>query len=109
MEDEFLIALELATILERGGFGVIGPVTSVAAALKILAGENPDAAVLDVNLKGEKVTPVAWALQAKGVPFVLASAFDPTAEEDRTLAEAFNVGKPTEAEELLQALQSILD
>ena len=77
VEDEFLLALDLELVLERHGFRVLGPTATVAQALRLLEdGEPPDVALLDVNLKGEMVTPVAEALRARGVPFVLASAYD---------------------------------
>jgi DNA-binding response OmpR family regulator len=52
-EDEFLIAMELCAVLERGGFEIIGPVPTVSAALRRLQTERPGAAVLDVSLRGE--------------------------------------------------------
>ena len=109
-EDETLIALELELNLTDAGFGVIGPAPTVAAALVLLAGRRPDAAVLDVNLRGERVTPVAETLRAMGVPFVLASAYG-AAElaSDAALAGARNVGKPTMPAVLLGALRDLLD
>jgi DNA-binding response OmpR family regulator len=74
VEDEFLIAMDLAGLLQGAGFGVAGPVSSVAAALDCIHAERPDAAILDVSLRGERVTAVAEVLSAIRVPFVLASA-----------------------------------
>ena len=54
----------------------VGPAATVDQALRLLAGETPDVALLDINLRGELVTPVAEELRARGVPFVLASAYD---------------------------------
>jgi CheY-like chemotaxis protein len=76
VEDEFLLALELELLLGRHGYRVLGPASTVAEALRLLEGATPDAALLDVNLRGEMVTPVAEALRALAVPFVLASAYD---------------------------------
>ena len=76
VEDEFLIAMDLELLLQRHGWRVLGPAATVAEALRLLAGETPDVALLDVNLRGEPVTPVAEELRARGVPFVLASAYD---------------------------------
>ncbi len=58
VEDEFLIAMELDMTLRSAGYQVLGPVTTVTAALELLRAERPDAAVLDVDLEGEWVTPV---------------------------------------------------
>jgi CheY-like chemotaxis protein len=95
VEDEVLIAWDLAHRLARHGWRVRGPAATVAQALRLLGeGEPPDVALLDVNLRGELVTPVAEALRARGVPFVLASAYDPVDQVAPALAGVPNVGKP---------------
>ena len=104
VEDEFLIAMDLERLLGRHGFRVLGPAATVAEALHLLDGDVPDVALLDVNLRGEMVTPVAEALRARGVPFVLASAYDGAQLTAVILAGAPNVGKPTNARRLLAAL-----
>ncbi len=70
--------------------------------------EKPDAAVLDVTLGGEKVTPVAIMLKSLGVPFVLATASD-TAEIARhdVLGHAPNLGKPTDMKRLVSVIRSL--
>jgi two-component system, response regulator PdtaR len=104
VEDEFLIALDLEQLLRRHGWRVLGPAATVAAALRLLAGETPDVAVLDVDLRGEPVTPVAAELRARGVPFVLASAYGGHGPTAAALAGAPAVGKPTDERRLLAAL-----
>jgi DNA-binding response OmpR family regulator len=104
-----LVALDLEFILKQYGFRVLGPVATVAQALQIIAGETPDMALLDVNLRGELVTPVAEALQARGVPFLLMSAYDkPTQLPAEILAAVPNVGKPMNERRLLAALAQVL-
>ena len=73
VEDEPLIAMMLEDFIESLGHDVRGPCESVAEALVAVAEDGFDLAILDVNLKGESVWPVASALRAKGIPFVLAS------------------------------------
>lgn len=73
VEDEFLIAMNLQAILEESGYRVVGPAASVEQALQLLTLDLPDAAVLDVSLRGEIVTPVAAALRHAEVPFVYPS------------------------------------
>jgi CheY-like chemotaxis protein len=106
VEDEFLIAMDLELLLERQGWRVLGPAATVAEALHLLeqGEEPPDAALLDVNLRGELVTPVAERLRARGVPFVLASAYNPVDLGAPTLAGVVNVGKPTDEQHLLAIL-----
>lgn len=79
VEDEFVLALGVADALTDLGADVLGPVASVADALALLEHvPEIDAAVLDVNLGGEVVYPVADALLARGVPFLFATANDRT-------------------------------
>ena len=75
VEDEFLIAMHLELLLQQHGWRVLGPAATVAEALRLLSGQTPDVALLDLNLRGELATPVAEELQARGVPFVLVSAY----------------------------------
>jgi len=87
VEDEYMIATDLAQSLEDLGVSVLGPAASVSDALALVAREGPvDAAVLDINLGVEKVFPVADALHEQGVPFVFATGYDhwiiPTAYAD---------------------------
>ncbi len=104
-EDEFLLAMELELLLEGHGYRVLGPAATMAEALRLLeGGEMPDVALLDVNLRGEMVTPVVGRLRALGVPFVLASAYDGAQLTAAGLAGATNVGKPASDGRLLAAL-----
>ena len=74
VEDAVLLALELETGLSDAGAQVVGPAYELAEAMSLLAGQI-DAAVLDANLNGLAVTPVAEALAARGVPFVFATGY----------------------------------
>ena len=108
VEDEFLIALDLRLMLERGGWRVLGPVATVRGALRLLEDELPAVALLDVNLGEDLVTPVAETLKARDVPFALASAYDkPESYGGAILAEAPNVGKPTNERHLLATLAQL--
>lgn len=108
VEDEMFIAFELEAALIDGGFRVLGPVGSVKDALDLLKNERPDAAVLDVNLAGENVAPVALQLRVLGVPFVLATASD-SAELARNavFADVRNLGKPTNLKHLVDTVWAL--
>ena len=73
VEDEPLIAMMLEDFILSLGHDVAGPCETVAEALSTIASKQFDLAILDVNLKGENVWPVATALRERGIPFVLAS------------------------------------
>jgi|SRR4051812_14759199 CheY-like chemotaxis protein len=78
VEDEYLIAADLAASLESLGVEVIGPAASVEEALGLVAtdGDRLDGAVLDINLRNERVFPVADVLTARGVPFIFTTGYD---------------------------------
>ncbi|RDI53594.1 response regulator [Microvirga subterranea] len=77
VEDEYMMADDLQYDLEKAGAKVVGPVPSVADALRLLATEDAiDGAILDVNLRGEKAYPVADVLRDRGIPFVLATGYE---------------------------------
>lgn len=108
VEDEALIALELTLLLEDNGHRVLGPAATVEAALALLGDARPDAAILDVNLGPHAVTPVARALHARGVPFVLASACAwVDLPPEPLLRQAPCLGKPTSAARLLATLAAL--
>jgi CheY-like chemotaxis protein len=75
VEDDFIVAFDMQTMLEEEGAEVIGPASSVAHARALLGSANPNVAVLDVNLNGELVFPLAEELQQRGIPFVFATAY----------------------------------
>ena len=75
VEDNVLVATLLAEILESVGWQVVGPVAYLATALDAAASEDFDAAVLDVNLRGQTVYPVAEVLDARRVPFVFVTSY----------------------------------
>ena len=78
VEDEYIIADDLALSLEQLGFEVVGPAGSVQEALDLVRrnGDRLDGAVLDINLRGERAYPIADALSDRGVPFVFTTGYD---------------------------------
>ena len=75
VEDEPLIAMDIAHTLSEAGYDVIGPASSVAQALALIAQSGCDAAVLDTNLGAETVEPVARELIRRGLPFIASSGY----------------------------------
>lgn len=76
VEDEYVIAEEMAGFLREARAVVLGPAPSPAAGLALLAATRPDGAVLDVNLGNVPVWPLVDALAAAGVPLMLATGYD---------------------------------
>lgn len=84
VEDEYLLADELAMELADQGAEVLGPAPSVERALGLLEAQpQPDGAILDINLGGEPVFPVADALISRGVPLVFTSGYGSDALPER--------------------------
>ncbi len=75
VEDDMLIAVLIEEVLQELGCTVVGPVGKLAAALHLAGAEALDAAILDVNIRGGHVYPVADRLRSRGVPFALASGY----------------------------------
>jgi DNA-binding response OmpR family regulator len=105
-EDEMLIAMELESMLQGLGCNVVGPVGTVALALRLARTKELDAAVLDVDLHGEKIFPIAQALQARGIPFVFATGYETSVLPEEWRRE-HSLGKPFRREELEKQMRSI--
>ena len=76
-EDEYLIANDIKRELVLAGAKVLGPVASLEGTIDLVESSvHIDAAILDVNLRGEKVFPAAELLDSRGVPFVFATGYD---------------------------------
>lgn len=104
VEDEFLIAEELRESLEELGVEVVGPVATVGAAVALIRSGAPlDGATLDVTLGREKSHPVAEALRARNVPFVLLTGYG-TSTLPEVLRDTPTCQKPADAREVLARL-----
>ncbi len=99
VEDRYLIATEMADEVRRMGGEVLGPSPSVERARELIGEEQVDIALLDVNLDGELVFPLADMLQSRGVPFLFLTGYDeavlPEAWRDRP-----RISKPVDPREL---------
>jgi DNA-binding response OmpR family regulator len=95
-------------LLSAAGYVVVGPADRVSSALALATTAELDAAVLDVNLAGEKVWPVADVLARRGVPFVLLTGSGSGVEAPSACQQAPRLGKPFTAAALLRALSARL-
>ena len=75
VEDEPIVAMCLEDMLESFGCATIGPASRLSDGLVLARDEALDAAILDINLGGERSTEIAEALQLRGVPFAFASGY----------------------------------
>jgi DNA-binding response OmpR family regulator len=77
VEDDALLAMDLAEQLEASGFDVLGPCMSTKHALSVVEKVGCDAAVLDINLGKETSETIAVRLGDLAIPFVVASGYAP--------------------------------
>jgi PAS domain S-box-containing protein len=106
VEDAVLLAMELETGLSDAGARIIGPAYELEEALALL--DQPiDAAVLDANLNGHSVTPVAEALSTRGVPFVFATGYGEAAGAPGGF-DAPVIRKPYDVTQVAAALAELL-
>jgi CheY-like chemotaxis protein len=108
VEDELIIAMELESLLRGLGCIVLDAVPAIGHALRALARERANFAVLDVNLRGERVTPVAEELQKQGVPFVLVTGYGSERLHEEALRDAVCLHKPVDGPRLASAMVEVL-
>jgi len=75
VEDESLVALDIETMLEEMGCKVVASVPRLVRALDLASRLDFDLAVLDINLAGEVVYPLAFRLADRGIPFVFSTGY----------------------------------
>jgi DNA-binding response OmpR family regulator len=107
VEDEYFVAILIEEILESAGCVVMGPIPRLLEALDAVDHEDYDVAVLDVNLAGERIDPVADALSERNVPFLFVTGYGASALPGE-YAERPLLHKPFRMAELLGALSRVL-
>ncbi len=105
VEDQLIIALDLEMLLREQGALDVQLCGSADEALKCLASDPPDVAILDVNLGSKTSFPVAKELQRLGVPFIFATGYSNEVEFPRELRSVPLVGKPYCADTMKEALR----
>ena len=107
VEDEFLVSLDLEAMLRELGAEVIGPFARLDRATAVARAEALDVALLDVNIGGQLVTPVADALAERAVPFVFCTGYD-AASLPAPHAAVPILMKPCQTRQLKEALLGAL-
>jgi PAS domain S-box-containing protein len=102
VEDEVLTGMMMSEMLTELGYEVLGPFGRVVDAMAAVGREDFHAAVLDVNLDGEMVYPVADAVAARGVPFVFVTGYGAEGIDGR-FAQVPVLQKPIERQMLQRA------
>jgi DNA-binding NtrC family response regulator len=108
VEDEFIIADEIASIVSGAGYQVIGPVGSIESAQAALSAEEaPDFAIVDANLRGGSSARIAHRLRDMGVPFCVCTGYR-FSDLKPTFGDVALLQKPIDSQMLVGVIQAAL-
>ena len=106
VEDEYLIRMLLEDMLDELGYGVAAAVGSIAEAREQAASGTFDGAILDVNVDGQEIYPVAEILAERNLPFVFVTGYG-----EGSLPDGFRnrpaLQKPFQADRLKTTLDTL--
>ncbi len=106
VEDEAVVASDIAEMIKDAEGAVIGPFSSVQEARAFLKEKVPvDAAVLDVNLKDGTITPVLESLRARGIPTVVYTGGTVPDDVRRRHPDLVSLSKPVRPARLIAELR----
>jgi DNA-binding response OmpR family regulator len=105
VEDEFLLAIQLEELLQSRGGTVRGPYGGLDEAMQAAQREHFDFAILDINLSGTMVYPLADQLLARGIPFLFLTGYSPSNLPER-FRPVTRLNKPCDPNLLIATLRS---
>lgn len=108
VEDEILIAMDLEDMVAEMGGTAIASAHTIQAAMKLAESIEADAAILDVDVAGQLVFPVADILAARGIPFLFNTGHSAEDILKARYESAPICRKPTLPRQLKQALKQLL-
>jgi DNA-binding response OmpR family regulator len=106
-EDEFLVSIQLEEDLRLAGCSILGPFSTLETATRASRRERFDLAVLDINLNGKMVYPLADELSARGVPFIFLSGYV-SADLPERFRKWPQVTKPHDPAALIKEIRGIV-
>lgn len=109
VEDETIVAMDISMTLEGEGILVVGPHVSVSGAMGTLDKTRIDAAVLDVDLQGERVFPVADRLVEREVPFIFHTGARDLDMLRVNYPHAPIITKPADPRHIIEHLDALLE
>lgn len=108
VDDEALVLFDLVMTVEDLGYEVFCDSISVPDALACLEGGTPDAALLDIDVGGTLVWPVARVLKDRGCPIAFVSANRSHAELEGEFSEARFIDKPASSDQIAAMIDTLL-
>ena len=107
VEDEYLIRMLLEDMLGDLGYGIAAAVGTIAEATELAANGQFNVAILDVNLDGQEIYPVAEILAKRGLPFIFVTGYGKGSLSEPYIGRPA-LQKPFQAEQLKTALAGLL-
>ncbi|SFC26094.1 response regulator [Tropicimonas isoalkanivorans] len=107
LEDEVIVAMDIAAELSDAGWTVIGPAGTVEKAESISTAEKPDAAVLDINVNGVKSFDLATRLREQGVGVIFLTGYSANSIP-ADLGDCPIISKPVNFRSVIAALEAIV-
>ena len=106
VEDDALVAADIADLLSTANYEVVGPVGVVADALHLVKTEGCDAAILDINLGKDTSELVAWALLDRDIPFIVLSGY-PAHQQPAVFDAVPRLAKPVDTTVLMNSMAQL--
>jgi CheY-like chemotaxis protein len=107
VEDEVMIRMMVADMLEELGYAIAGEAGDIDEAVRLVQATDFDIAILDVNLNGKVITPVAEAVQLRERPFIFATGYGAQGLPEK-FRERPVIQKPFQMETLARTIETIL-
>lgn len=107
VEDSPVVAPYVHDILTDLGCTVVGPATNMFSARELATGEEFDAAIVDLHIRGDKVFAVCDILEAREIPFVITSGYADWTMPDKW-SDRPRLAKPYTVETLENALEELV-
>jgi len=110
VEDEPLLAMQMSRSLKEFGWSILGVAGSIDEANRLLAdtsGKRPDAAILDVDLAGMPVFPLARSLRKLGIPFLFCTGYEDL-EYVQEFASCRSIRKPATVLQIVRGLRDVV-
>ena len=107
VEDEWMVAMMIQDALRQWKCEIIGPVPTIDLALAAIQRHTLDGALLDTNLNGRVITPVAEELSARAVPFIMVTGYASSPVDAEVVRTAPRITKPFADKQLAETMMEV--
>jgi len=109
LDDQQLIAYNMAKMLEKSGFEIIGPYANISTALKGLENLNPDIAILDINMgDGTTSEPLADELMERNIPFAFVTGYGSVDIISTRFKDIIKMHKPVRSDQFIEMVKKLV-